>query len=131
VGGDRVMLLDTCALLWLAHEQNKINQEVLEWINESPVVYASAISAFEIGLKHKAGKLYLPVPPRKWFQEILEHHNITVVNLNDEICVKATELPDIHKDPCDRFIIATALNMQLPVVTADKRFNAYGVEVFI
>ncbi len=125
------MLLDTCALLWLAHEQKNINMEVLEWINESPVVYTSAISAFEISLKHKVGKLYLPVPPRQWFQEITIHHNIKVINLDEEICIRATELPDIHKDPCDRFIIATALNMKVPVVTSDKRFKDYGVEVFI
>mgnify|MGYP001291569913 CR=1 len=125
------MLLDTCALLWLTHDQNKINQAVIELIKKSPVIYVSAVSAFEIGLKHKAGKLYLPVLPKSWFDKIIKHHHIEVIDLNWEICVKATELPDIHRDPCDRFIIATALTKQLPVVTADKRFEAYGVQVYI
>lgn len=126
-----MILLDTCALLWLAHEQDKINQEVLKLINESPVVNISSISAFEIGLKYKAGKLYLPVPPNDWFREILKHHDIGVIDLDKDICIKATELPDIHKDPCDRFIIATALINKLPVVTADKRFHEYGVTIYI
>lgn len=125
------MLLDTCALLWLAHEQEKIDQGVLEWISESPIVYISAISAFEIGLKYKAGKLYLPVPPKSWFQEIVNHHDLEVIDIDRDICIKATELPDIHKDPCDRFIIATALIKQLPVITADRRFHDYGVQVYI
>ena len=125
------MLLDTCGLLWLANEQGKISQEVLKLIDESPVVYISTITSFEIGLKYKAGKLLLPVPPKDWFREILKHHDISVIDLDKDICMKATELPDIHKDPCDRFIIATALVKKLPVITADKRFQEYGVTVYI
>ena len=49
--------------------------------------------------------------------------------LDWEVCVAATELPPIHKDPCDRFIIAAASIHHLPVVTADPRFREYGVEV--
>lgn len=125
------MLLDTCGLLWLVHEQTKISKEVLKLIDESPVVYISAITSFEIGLKNKAGKLLLPAPPKDWFREILKHHDIAVIDLDKDICIKATELPDIHRDPCDRFIIATALIKQLPVITADRRFQEYGVTVFI
>ena len=40
----------------------------------------------------------------------------------------AVELPDIHRDPADRFIIATALIGNIPVVTADRHFAQYGVE---
>jgi PIN domain nuclease of toxin-antitoxin system len=43
--------------------------------------------------------------------------------------MKAVDLPPVHKDPCDRFIISTALIRNLPVVTADGRFSDYGVEV--
>lgn len=74
-------------------------------------------------------KLQLPAPPREWIKEILTHHQIDVIGLDFEICIKATELPSIHKDPCDRFIIATALTRQLPVVSADQRFIKYGVNV--
>lgn len=100
-------------------------------IDELPAVYISAITSFEIGLKYKSGKLSLPVPPQDWFREIIKHHDISVIDLDRDICIKATELPDIHKDPCDRFIIATALIQGLPVVTADRRFQEYGVTVYI
>jgi len=125
------MLLDTCGLLWLAHEQKKMSEEVLKRIDVSPVVYVSAITSFEIALKYKSGKLILPVRPKDWFREILEHHDISVIDLDKDICIKATELPDIHKDPYDKFIIATALLRKLPVITADKRFHEYGVKVYI
>jgi len=123
------VLLDTCALLWLVHDQIKMSEETLQQIDEAPVVFISAVSGFEIGLKHRAGKLQLPAPPREWIKEILTHHHIDVIGLDLEICVRAAELPPIHKDPCDRFIIATALTRQLPVVTADQRFIEYGVKV--
>jgi len=123
------MLLDTCALLWLAHSQTRISEDTLVKLDETPVVFIAAVSGFEIALKYRAGKLQLPVPPREWIQEILAHHQINVIGLDLEICIKATELPPIHKDPCDRFIIAAALTQKLPVVTADQRFVEYGVEV--
>ncbi|MBW1962294.1 MAG: type II toxin-antitoxin system VapC family toxin [Deltaproteobacteria bacterium] len=125
------MLLDTCALLWLAHDRTQISNKTLEKIDESAVVFICAVSGFEIGLKVNAGKLQLPVPSREWINGILKHHHIDVIDLDLEICIKATALPPIHKDPCDRFIIAAALTREMPVVTADLRFAEYGVKVLI
>jgi PIN domain nuclease of toxin-antitoxin system len=124
------MLLDTCALLWLSHDQSRISDSTRAMIEKAPVVSIAAVTAFEVGLKHRSGKLKLPMPPRRWLDTVLSHHRIAVIGLDLEICLVATELPPIHKDPCDRFIIATALNRDLPVVTTDTRFAAYGVRVF-
>ncbi len=123
------MLLDTCALLWLTHEQENLSPEIWRQIDEVPILHISAATSFEIGLKARAGKLLLPVPPRLWLETVLAHHDISVIDLDMDICIKATELPHIHKDPCDRFIIATALVHKLPVVTVDERYEEYGIEV--
>ena len=124
-----MILLDTCGLLWLASEPEKLSQEARHRIEDAAVVYVSAITGFEIGLKQKSGKLRLPGPPQEWLKAVLEHHDISVVELGLDVCVKATQLPPIHKDPCDRFIIATAMQMEVPVVTTDGRFAEYGIEV--
>jgi PIN domain nuclease of toxin-antitoxin system len=124
-----MILLDTCALLWLAHDRKRISRSTLRRINEAPVASISAITSFEIGIKYRAGKLNLPVPPPQWMAGILQHHGISTVDITVDICLRASELPPIHGDPCDRFIIATALLQNAPVVTADKRFESYGVEV--
>ena len=81
-----MILLDTCALLWLAHDQARMSDETLRRINETPLLYVSAITAFEIGVKHKAGKLRLPVPPRVWLEGILSHHDIAVIDLDSLVC---------------------------------------------
>jgi len=123
------MILDTCALLWLAGGGKNLSREALNRINESPAVYVSAISGFEIGLKVAKKKLKLPLSPKDWFERVVEHHSLTILPLNLEICVAATELPAIHNDPCDRFILATARLNNLTVVTADGNFEKYGITV--
>jgi len=129
VGRNRVILLDTCALLWLAYKHDRLSRETLKMIEDAAVVYVSAISGFEVGVKTRAGKLRLPVPPYQWFDTIIQHHDLAVIDLDIETCIRATELPPVHKDPCDRFIIATALQRDLAVVTVDTRFKEYGVRV--
>jgi PIN domain nuclease of toxin-antitoxin system len=58
-------------------------------------------------------------------------YGISAIDVTIDICLRASELPPIHADPCDRFIIATALLQNTSVVTADKRFQQYGVEALI
>ena len=76
-----MILLDTCALLWLASGNKSLKPEVLNEINISPLVYISAITGFEISLKYNRGKLELPAPPDRWFDSILKHHNISAIPL--------------------------------------------------
>jgi PIN domain nuclease of toxin-antitoxin system len=83
----------------------------------------------EIGQKYQKGKLSLPMPPSKWFHAIVKHHGLTVINVDADICLRATELPEIHKDPFDRLIISTALRLEREVVTADAVFSSYGVGI--
>lgn len=123
------MILDTCALLWLASGGGKLSRRTLKEIQESPVVYISAISGFEIALKSANGKLKLPIPVQKWFKEIIEQHSLTLLPLDLDICIAAAQLPGIHADPADRFIIAAAKLNNLTVVTMDERFEEYGVKL--
>ena len=123
------MILDTCALLWLAQGGGALSQTTLSRIEAAPVVYASAISGFEIGIKVQKGKLALPARSAEWFATTLEHHDIEVLPLTLEVCIHSTELPKIHADPCDRMIIAAAQLRGWPVVTADPVFARYGIEI--
>lgn len=123
------MLLDTCALLWLAEGGKELSEAARRRIAQEPAVYVSAISGFEIGLKVARQKLSLPTPPREWFLAIVSHHDLEVVPLDLTVCLAATELPPLHRDPCDRFIIATARARRWPVVTADSVFPQYDIEI--
>lgn len=123
------MLLDTCALLWLAAGGKNLSPAARAAISAADDLHVSAITGFEVAVKFRSGKLALPALPGEWLRTVLDHHGIDVVPLDLAVCVAATELPLVHRDPCDRFIIATARAKGWPVVTADPRFRDYGIEV--
>ena len=130
MAGGGTMILDTCALLWLASGNKALSRSALKQINAAPVVYVSAISGFEIAIKVAKGKLHLPEAPQGWFEKVVDHHGLAVLPLELDVCIAAAQLPPIHSDPCDRFIIAAAKLNQLTVATADENFAKYGVTVF-
>jgi PIN domain nuclease of toxin-antitoxin system len=131
MGRDRLIILDTCALLWLAQGGGRLTTETMTRIDEEPVVAVSAITAFEIAVKYEKGKLSLSVPPEEWWHRAIEHHRLEVISLTAQTMIRATRLPAIHSDPADRFIIATAFEKSAPVVTSDPRFSEYGVTVML
>jgi PIN domain nuclease of toxin-antitoxin system len=129
MAGATPVILDTCALLWVAQGGGALSAAALHRIDTAPVVYVAAISGFEIGIKVQKGKLHLPVPPADWFAAVLSHHHLEVLALDLDVCLRSTTLPAIHADPCDRMIIAAAQVYHLPVVTTDPLFARYGIEV--
>ncbi len=106
-----------------------MSSETAQRIYTAPVVYVCAITGFEVGIKWQKGKLELPAAPKDWFDAVLEHHDLHALPLSIAICLRSTALPRIHSDPCDRMIIASALVLNLPIVTHDPIFDHYGVHV--
>lgn len=123
------LLLDTCALLWLAQGGGGLSKKVISQINESNLVFTSVITAWEIGLLNSKEQVKLPIAPEEWFQQITENQDIKVINLTPDIAFLSNNLPWHHKDPADRFIIATAISQNLAIVTTDKKFAEYPVTI--
>ena len=121
------LLLDTCALLWLASGDQALSENARSMIEEAPVLYVSAVTAWEIAVKASKGKIQLPFSPREWFNAVVKLYDIDVLKLSADEMLKSTELPWLHNDPADRFIIATALKNNFTVVTADGNFGKYAV----
>ena len=93
-------------------------------------LFISAITAFEIGIKHRRGALQLPLAPADWIAETLDHHGIQSIAIDWRIAERSTSLPPLHKDPADRIIIATALTTGAPILTPDGEIEQYpGVTV--
>ncbi len=125
------LLLDTCALIWLVEGHRKLRREVRDKIDEAPVVFVSPITAWEISLKTARSELTLPSKPEEWFHAVLKAHDLELAALTPEVLMFANRLPWHHRDPADRFIIATATLRQIPVVTADEKFKSYDIRVII
>ncbi len=122
-----MILLDTCGLLALSEGGLELSAAAKKRL-EAPgsTVFVSAISAFEIGQKHAAKKLFFEKTPAEWFAAMLEHHQLTELPVTSTICTAATALPPLHKDPFDRIIIATALEQNLEILTSDKIIPTYA-----
>lgn len=121
------LLLDTCALLWLAGKSAALSTVTRLAIEEAEVVYVSPVTAWELALKFNAGKLRLPCEPIQWFEHALDVFGLEVLPLDYKLMMKSTQLPFHHRDPADRTIIESALENKLTVVTGDHRFEEYGV----
>lgn len=126
---ERHLLLDTCALIWLAAGDSQLSPKARDAVDRADLVSVSAISAWEISLKVARETLELPLPPGEWFTEILTGHHLNLAALTVDVLVAANALPWHHRDPADRFIIATARSLGAAVVTADRRFRQYDVPV--
>ena len=121
-----MVILDTCTLLWLASDLNKLSTTAkIQIIDNKGLIYVSAISAIEIGVKCRKKKLKLKMDPKTWFRKALEQHGVEEIAVNSSIAVSATELPMIHNDPMDRIIIATAMKNNFTILTPDDTISKY------
>ena len=122
-------LLDTCALVWLANGNDRMPARVRKELAAADELYVSSVSAWEISRKLQKGTLILDDDMRTIWTNLVESYRLKVLPVTPEIAIASTELPEIHKDPADRFIIATAKVGKLQVVTSDGRFSEYGIDV--
>jgi PIN domain nuclease of toxin-antitoxin system len=128
----RGVLLDTCAVIWLAGGAPMASAS-LEAITEAAMgggVHVSPVSAWEIGLlsrpRANAGLVFLP-DPATWFARVLTGPGIRLAPFSPEIAIAASHLPEpLHGDPADRLLISTARATGLPIVTRDSKIIAYS-----
>lgn len=123
------MILDTCALLFLASGDRRLSGAARERLSKEAARWFCAISSFEIDLKYRQKKLELPFPPAQWLRKVSQRYALSEFPVDSALCLAAVTLPNHHRDPFDRFIIAAARRLDVPVVTIDPRFREYGIEV--
>lgn len=124
----RKLLVDTCAIIWLATGDRKLSQYARDAMRDAELLCFSSISIWEIARLIKAGDLEIPVSPARLADMLVEQYDMKELPIDNSIALRSSALPEIHKDPADRFIIATALLNEFMVVTGDHRFAEYGVE---
>lgn len=124
------LLLDTSALIFFARGDERMSRTALAHLQDSDnSVFVSAVSGWEIGLKHALGKLDLPQPPRPFLADVFSRLDFDTIELDLESSLRATELPMLHRDPFDRLLVGQSLTHGLVVVTCDPMFARYGASV--
>jgi PIN domain nuclease of toxin-antitoxin system len=119
-----IVLLDTHVFVWHMEGSKKIGkrtQAAVEEAAESDAALVSAITPWEIALLVSKGRLKLGTDVMDWLRDAMANPGLHVAPLEPEIAVASTRLPfDIHADPADRILVATARHLGATFVTADK-----------
>ena len=110
---------------WINGDHGRLSSAQSDAVRVAGRVGVSAVSCFEMAQAVRRGRIELAVPLREWFVKALDGSRIEVLPLNPAISARAVELTDRHRDPFDRFIIATALEFDARLASADGQFRAY------
>ncbi|HLG88050.1 MAG TPA: type II toxin-antitoxin system VapC family toxin [Alphaproteobacteria bacterium] len=122
------LLLDTCTFLWLTIEPKRVPKRVTEVFRDGETAaFLSIASAWEIAIKHKLGRLDLPLPPSRYIPERIAQYGLDVLDIRLPHVTEAGSLPLYHNDPFDRLLIAQAGCEGLTVATPDPSFGPYDV----
>jgi PIN domain nuclease of toxin-antitoxin system len=126
-----VIVLDTHALLWWALDPAKLSSAAAARISEMEIQggYASAISIWELGIKVQRGKLDLGISIEELVRRVDKTAVVQLRPVDAPTWLRSLQLPWDHRDPADRVIVATALLLRVPLLTADAQIHRFsGIE---
>ncbi|MDX2209525.1 MAG: type II toxin-antitoxin system VapC family toxin [Sphingopyxis sp.] len=122
------ILVDTHALLWWAHEPEKLSDAALDVMaDDRNTILVSAVSVMEIATKSRVGKLEYATPFADSFLQSLAELGFAPLPIDCHHAEKAGGLPGDHRDPWDRLLAAQASTEGLPLVTKDPRMALWNV----
>lgn len=122
------VLLDTHVIVWLA-EKMEIRPEARGAIDRAlteNAAFISVISAWEIAQLSARGRISMQPSAGRWIERFLAVTGCSPLPLTLESAIAAARLPPIHRDPADRFLIATAVLHDLTLVTRDSKILDYA-----
>ncbi len=121
------LLLDTCTFLWIAGGVRPIPSRVAAaYRSPDHEVFLSAASAWEIAVKHAAGRLALPAPPQSLIPAERERLGVAPLPIDEESSLHVARLPLLHRDPFDRMLVAQAIVHGMTIATPDDFIARYA-----
>lgn len=125
------LLLDTHTLLWFLQDHQDLSPTAKALIEEpNHQKHVSAASCWEIAIKSTRGKLGLSEPSGVLLARELPRNGFDVLNINLEHATHVELLPEHHKIPFDRLLVAQSMIEGMPLVSVDTQMDAYGITRF-
>jgi PIN domain nuclease of toxin-antitoxin system len=124
------LLIDTHVLIWFfeggAQLGSRIRRTIEAAAGRSEAI-VSAISFWEVAMLQRRGRIALSLPVERWREAVLASPGIIEAPLDSATAIEAALLPDsVHRDPADRFLIATARLQHARICSQDRRIVATG-----
>lgn len=121
------VLLDTHAFLWWVTDDERLTGTAREAIGAADQVFVSSASVWEMVTKSKLGRLPTPRPIHEFVPAQLDVNAFQPLAIEVRHALQLSELPDLHRDPFDRMLVAQARAEDLPLVSGDRAIHAYPV----
>jgi len=118
------LLLDTCVLIWLATGERSLPPRVTAALQRGNALL-SAVSAWEIVIKHAKGTLRLKQAPDRMVPAMRERYALRALPIDEESALHVSKLPALHADPFDRMLVSQAIVHGLTIVTPDPLVTQY------
>lgn len=123
-------LIDTQVFIWLNADPGRLTSRFMQLSQSGQNhFYLSMASVWEMQIKQQLGKLTLPTSVYKLVQQNQKMSDMELMPIELTHIDRLNQLPDTHKDPFDRLIIAQALCQSMPVISADQVFQHYPIQV--
>jgi len=127
VGQRAVIVLDTHAWVWYASEDQLLSKRAKARIHRAEALGVHPVSCWEVAMLSNSGRLKLSVEVSKWVGHALERPKIELLPFTPDVAIRAAGLGgSFPGDPADQFIVGTALEMKVPVITRDQRITNWG-----
>jgi PIN domain nuclease of toxin-antitoxin system len=125
-------LLDTQIWLWSLVSPDRMGEQVSRIVdNPDNTLVLSAASTWEISIKYRLGKLPLPEPPEEFILPRLTRDGIESLPIHHHHAARVATLPDYHRDPFDRLLVAIAQTESMTILTSDPKLQHYDVNIIL
>lgn len=125
------LLLDTRVFLWIQTEPERLAPHLPLLKDPATELLLSAVSAWEIAIKHGLGRLPLPEVPERWVPRRMRAINAQPLAITHDHALGVAALPPLHRDPFDRLLVAQVRALDIPLLTADVTVASYPVKTLL
>ncbi len=129
------LLLDTHVWLWALTGNSKLTEKFAQTFDKilgTHGIFVSPMSVWEIGMLVEKKRIEIDMDVLDWVNQALEEAGLQVCPITPRIAIQSTRLPgNVHGDPVDRLLIATAHEENAVLVTCDEKILEYGIGKFI
>lgn len=120
------ILLDTHVFIWLDTQPEKLSKTAFDLCrDESNQMYLSMASIWEMQIKNQLGKLSFDVSIAEMVRIQQQDNELQILEIQLEHIYRLSDLSKHHNDPFDRLLLSQSLEENMPIISADTKFEQY------